>query len=131
MEKKVAVLLIDPQNDFHEGGSLAVGGSSEDAERIAEMIKGRYLLRKTIYPHDLPNFTILLLGNSASIDSIFVTLDSHQRTHIAHSIFWCNAEGKRPDPFTIISADSVKEKTWKPVNQDLQVKKCQYSGEFV
>mmetsp|Transcript_16087 Transcript_16087/g.61361 ORF Transcript_16087/g.61361 Transcript_16087/m.61361 type:complete len:107 (-) Transcript_16087:256-576(-) len=75
-----ALLLIDPQVDFHEGGSLAVPGAIEDAQRIAGVIEA--------------------LG--ASIDAIYVTLDTHQRTHIAHGLFWEDAEGEHPAPFSII-----------------------------
>jgi nicotinamidase-related amidase len=36
---KVILLIIDPQNDFHEGGSLEVPNSKQDSERITKMIK--------------------------------------------------------------------------------------------
>ena len=32
------LLIIDPQNDFHAGGSLAVPGADEDALRLAAWI---------------------------------------------------------------------------------------------
>jgi nicotinamidase-related amidase len=35
---KTILLLIDPQNDFHEGGALGISGANEDAKRIAKMI---------------------------------------------------------------------------------------------
>lgn len=50
-----ALLIVDPQMDFHEGGSLAVPGAAADAERIARMIA----------------------DNSRMIDEIVVTMDSH------------------------------------------------------
>ena len=34
--KNRTLLIIDPQNDFHGGGSLQVPGADEDAQRIAE-----------------------------------------------------------------------------------------------
>ena len=34
-----ALFIIDPQNDFHEGGSLAVAGATDDSKRIAELIE--------------------------------------------------------------------------------------------
>lgn len=50
-----ALLIVDPQRDFHEGGSLAVPGAIEDAGRIAELIT----------------------SHAESIDELIVTLDSH------------------------------------------------------
>lgn len=50
-----ALLIVDPQVDFHEGGALAVQGASDDAERIA----------------------LLVTDQSKHIDEIVVTLDSH------------------------------------------------------
>jgi nicotinamidase-related amidase len=51
----IVLLLIDPQIDFHEGGSLAVPGATADSERIAQMIS----------------------EHGEEIDEIYVTLDSH------------------------------------------------------
>lgn len=50
-----ALLVVDPQVDFHEGGSLAVPGASEDSERIARLIR----------------------DNAEDIDELVVTMDSH------------------------------------------------------
>ena len=50
-----ALLIVDPQRDFHEGGSLAVPGAIEDAGRIAQLIT----------------------SHAESIDELIVTLDSH------------------------------------------------------
>lgn len=50
-----ALLIVDPQRDFHEGGSLAVPGATEDAGRIAQLIT----------------------SHAESIDELIVTLDSH------------------------------------------------------
>lgn len=50
-----ALLIVDPQNDFHEGGSLAVPGANEDAERIAKLIT----------------------DHAQTLDELIVTLDSH------------------------------------------------------
>jgi cephalosporin hydroxylase len=59
----VVLLIIDPQVDFHEGGSLAVAGATADAKRIAFMIT----------------------QHANNIGQVFVTLDSHHRNHIAHA----------------------------------------------
>ena len=52
---KIILLIIDPQIDFHPGGSLAVAGANEDSERIATFIA----------------------SNQQIISEIYVTLDSH------------------------------------------------------
>ena len=36
---KVVLLIIDPQVDFHEGGSLAVTGAAADSERVVALIE--------------------------------------------------------------------------------------------
>ena len=54
-KSKNILLIIDPQVDFHPGGSLAVQGANEDSARIASLIS----------------------ENIQDIDEIYVTLDSH------------------------------------------------------
>jgi nicotinamidase/pyrazinamidase len=87
----VALLLVDPQIDFHEGGSLAVTGALDDAKRAAQLIRSKM--------HE--------------ITEIIITLDSHHRTHIAHGVSWINAAGEHPSPFTLISAEDAEKEVWK------------------
>ena len=71
---KKILLIIDPQNDFHENsllidgevknGSLAVGHSVEDAEKIVKLI------------------------NNGKFDEIHVSLDTHTYEHIGHPGFY-------------------------------------------
>ena len=113
------LLLIDVQNDFHPGGSLAIPTAHEDAARIAALIR----------------------QNARNIHRIVATLDSHPKLHIAHPCFWWSGDEKEkeeeegqqqqqqqqrqpqprrhPDPFTILSADDVRKGIWKP-RSDLQ-----------
>ena len=79
-ESKNVLFIIDPQNDFHVGGTLGVPGAHEDSARIADFIR----------------------SNTDAIDGIYVSLDSHHRLHIAHGVFWKNTEGEHPPPFTLI-----------------------------
>lgn len=91
MNQKVTVLIIDPQNDFHEGGSLAVPGALNDCERYSTMIE----------------------THLDQIGEIIVTLDSHNREHIAHAMSWNSKEdlsGEEPQPFTLITAEDVNTK---------------------
>ena len=68
VKPRIALFIVDPQVDFHSTGTCPVTGADEDAEIISEFI----------------------LQNMRKIEEIYVTLDSHHRMHIAHSIFWEN-----------------------------------------
>lgn len=100
-----AVLIIDPQNDFHEGGSLAVAGAKADSARTAQMISDH-------------------LGD---INQISVTLDSHLKLHIANPFFWKNKEGQHPPPFTPITEKDINEGIWVPSRTEL----LQHALEYV
>ena len=77
----IQLLVIDPQKDFCDPtGALYVKGAEKDMERLAAMVD----------------------KNGDKIDDIRVTLDSHQKIHIAHPICWQDAKGNHPAPFTII-----------------------------
>lgn len=88
-----ALLIIDAQFDFcHPDGALFVPGADADIERIANLIR-RF---------------------AARIDHIVVTLDTHHILDIAHPLFWLDAVGHHPAPFTHISAAEVKAGQWIP-----------------
>ena len=87
------LLLIDVQKDFHSGGSLAIPGADEDAERIVQFIT----------------------TNSNRLHRILCTFDSHYKLHIAHPCFWIHhATKEHPKPFTIISSQDVQNGVWIP-----------------
>jgi nicotinamidase-related amidase len=88
---EVTLLIIDPQNDFHPGGTLAIPTADSDAERVAAFIR----------------------KHARQIDRVVITLDSHQRIHIAHGIFWVNDAGEHPPAFTLISSDDIARGTWR------------------
>lgn len=62
-------------------GSLAIPTVNDDAKRIADFI----------------------IEHADEISQLIFTLDSHQRYHIAHGIFWMDANGYSPTPFTLIT----------------------------
>lgn len=88
------LLLVDVQNSFHPGGSLAIPAADEDAVRIAALIR----------------------SSISSIDRIVATMDSHHKLHIAHPSFWVSGDdmGKHPDPFSLISTVDIISGKWKP-----------------
>ncbi|CAI5730185.1 unnamed protein product [Hyaloperonospora brassicae] len=94
----LCLLVIDQQVDFHPGGSLAIPTANEDAARIAAFIR----------------------QHTAKLKQLVLTLDSHQRYHIAHANFWENAEGRWPDPFSCITAEDVATGVWRPRDPSLK-----------
>lgn len=103
---KAILLLIDPQYDFcNPNGNLYVQGAEKDMERLAKMIT----------------------DNINLIEAIHVTLDSHQTVHIAHPVWWVNSKAENPAPFTVITADDVRNGTWRAAKPDLQ----QWSLDYV
>jgi len=104
MKKKVAILIIDVQNDFCDPkGSLFVPGAVEDSERLSHWI----------------NY------NKEDIDYIGVTIDSHQVMDIAHKWYWVDEEGNHPSPYTVITVDDVKNSVWRCVKQKKAIKYLQ------
>lgn len=89
---RVDLLIIDPQVDFCEpSGALYVPGAKDDCTRLAAMIR----------------------RISPKINDIHVTLDTHHQYDIAHPMFWIDSAGKHPGPFTIISADDIRQGKWR------------------
>ncbi len=87
---KRTLLVIDGQNDFCDPkGRLYVQNAENDMARLATFIT----------------------KNGEQLDDIRVTLDSHQRLHVAHPICWIDSQGNHPGPFTLISLADVQGKT--------------------
>lgn len=103
---KTHLLVIDPQNDFHdqEGASLAVPGSLEDAKRLAKVMNRK----------------------QKAFDDIHITLDTHQLLDVAHGIMWVDSQGRHPEPFTIITADDVRQGKWRAFNPAYQQRLATY-----
>jgi len=90
--KRVDLIVIDGQNDFLDPkGALYVQDADKEAEKLAAMIDR--------------------LGNK--IYKIHATLDSHYPVDIAHPVMWIDSHGNNPDPFTIITADDVRNGKWR------------------
>lgn len=96
------LLLVDIQNDFHPGGSLAIPTANEDSHRVAQLIQ----------------------QHSAQITRVVATMDSHVKLHIAHPGFWVDGNddttGRHPDPFTVIESKDIVAGKWKP-RDDLKI----------
>ncbi len=105
------LLIIDPQRDFCDGpsaGSLPVPGAHADMVRLAALVDR--------------------LG--PRIESIQVTLDSHQFYHIANPIWWTDASGASPAPFTVISVACVETGRWRARHPQAQPHALAYVREL-
>lgn len=98
-QQTIHLVTIDPQFDFcNPAGALFVPGADQDMVRLSKFVR---------------RATPLLAD-------IHVTLDSHQRLHIAHPEFTVNAMGAHPDPFTIITHEDGKSGKYRAANPALQ-----------
>lgn len=94
---KIALVLIDIQNTFCiPGFELFVGGRSgtgavEDNIRLVQFI----------------------YRNLGAITHISLTLDTHQATQIFHPVFLTDENGEHPTPYTLVTAEDIKEGRWK------------------
>lgn len=101
---RTALLLIDAQVDFiHTDGALSVPGAVDDTRRTIEW----------------------LFKHVGEVTTIIASLDSHTPIQIFSPSWWVNAEGKHPDPFTIITSDEVQSGKWQALYQEA------WSNEYV
>jgi nicotinamidase/pyrazinamidase len=94
------LLIIDPQEDFCNPatGALYVAGAEADIVRIAALI------------------------SRTELSGIYVTLDTHHLIDIAHPLWWRDASGNPPPPFTII--EDVEH--WQAANPAHQERSAAY-----
>jgi nicotinamidase/pyrazinamidase len=102
VRRNIQLLVIDPQNDFCDlpeshrpvdpltgtraAPALPVSGAHADLQRLAALVHGT-------------------LGCWSAIS---ITLDSHNRLHIAHPTFWARGDGGTVPTFTTITARQVR-----------------------
>lgn len=100
-QNKIALLVIDAQNDFSENreqrGSLYVAGAVDDFKRASQFI----------------------VNNLADISEVFATYDTHSEKQIFHPDWWIYGTGKKAgqqlDPFTTITSKEISEGIYKPI----------------
>lgn len=91
---RIALLLVDMQVDFvHEDGALSVPGAVDDTRRIIEWM----------YKH------------VDQLTTIIASLDSHIPLQIFSPAWWIDTNGKHPQPYTVITAESVHAGDWSPL----------------
>lgn len=88
---KTALLIIDPQNDFvSPHGALSVAGAVEDAQRLAHFMEKM----------------------RSQIDTLCLSLDRHHRVDISHPLWFRDAHGTPPAPFTVIRSEDLRAQRW-------------------
>jgi nicotinamidase-related amidase len=93
---RVCLVVVDVQNTFCTPGfELFVAGRSgtgavDDSRRLCEF----------------------LYRNLDRITQVVPTLDTHQAMQIFHATWLVDGEGRRPDPYTLVSADEVEAGRW-------------------
>jgi nicotinamidase-related amidase len=96
---RICLVAVDIQNTFCTPGfELFVPGAVEDSRRLCEFV----------------------YRNLGAITEIVPTLDTHQAIQIFHAAFLVDADGIRPAPYTLISAEDVESGRWR-IDPDLGV----------
>jgi nicotinamidase-related amidase len=90
-------LVIDPQQDFMEGGALGVTGSHGDVERITHFI----------------------YDNAEGLTTVMCSLDTHQVFHVFHRSMWRNANGEMPNEYETITYEDILNGKWHAVWGDI------------
>lgn len=90
-DPRVALLLVDLQNTFCTPGfELFVPGAPDDNRRLCEFV----------------------YRNLGAITKIFPTLDTHRAMQVFHAAWLVDASGGHPAPYTIVSAEDIREGRW-------------------
>ena len=94
---RIALVVVDVQNTFCTPGfELFVAGRSgtgalDDSRRLCEFV----------------------YRNLGSLTQIVPTLDTHQALQIFHRALLVDAEGRHPEPFTLVTAEDVEAGRWR------------------
>jgi nicotinamidase/pyrazinamidase len=106
-EEKIHLFIIDPQIDFcdPDTGSLYVPNAEKDMQNIANMIDSPF---------------------GEKINQIHISLDLHHRISIFHPLMWIDKNRKPPNPFTIITANDIREGIWTPIYPNLKQRFIDY-----
>ncbi|MBI3898143.1 MAG: hypothetical protein HY308_07585 [Gammaproteobacteria bacterium] len=111
--KKLQLLVIDPQNDFCDipdtvlpvDAKSVAAGKAQPVARPALPVTGAH--------SDMTRLATFIDRVGDKLDQIHVTLDSHNPIDIAHPTWWSDAAGNAPAPFTVITADDVRNDKWR------------------
>jgi len=102
------LLLIDPQNDFCDLPELERPEGMEPALPVP----GAW--------QDMRRLALVLDSAGERIDGITVTLDSHPLVGIERPLLWETDDGQPVEPFTVISAEDLRQGRFRPAVAALQ-----------
>ena len=108
MSRQIQLLIIDPQNDFCD---------LPEAYRPADPLTGQRVsptLPVAGAHADMQRLAAFMRETAARWSDISITLDSHNRVHIAHPTFWHRGDGSAVSPFTAIKAAQVRAGEFQP-----------------
>ena len=94
---RIALVVVDMQNTFCSPGfELFVAGRSgtgalDDSRRLCEFV----------------------YRNTDALTQIVATLDTHRALQIFHRVLLVDAEGRHPEPFTLVTAAEVESGRWR------------------
>jgi nicotinamidase/pyrazinamidase len=108
MQRKIQLLVIDPQNDFCDVPEAHRPVDAVSGQRVAPAlpVAGAHA--------DMQRVAALIREAGSAFTDIAVTLDSHHRLDIAHPTFWKKADGAAVGPFTPITAAQVRAGEFQP-----------------
>lgn len=108
MKRQIQLLIIDPQNDFCDLPENYRPADPLTSQRVAPTlpVAGAHA--------DMQRLASFMHGTSAGWSDITITLDSHNRLHIAHPTFWRKGDGGAVAPFTAIKAAQVRAGEFQP-----------------
>ena len=98
--RRICLLVVDAQNTFCTPGfELFVPGAPDDNRRLCEF----------------------LYHNLGAITQVVPTLDTHHAAQVFHPAWLVDADGRHPEPYTVVSAGDVERGVWRaadPVRQE-------------
>jgi nicotinamidase-related amidase len=106
---RLCLVVVDVQNTFCTPGfELFVPGAPDDNRRLCEFV----------------------YRNLGTITQIVPTLDTHRAMQIFHAAWLVDAEGRHPDPYTLVSAEDVEGGVWRAADPALQEHLLYYVREL-
>jgi nicotinamidase-related amidase len=108
MERRVHLLIIDPQNDFCDLPEAYQPVDPHTGERVAPAlpVAGAH--------QDMTRLAAFIDRGRGWLSDMTVTLDSHHRIDVAHPTFWLRRDGGAVSPFTPITARQVRDGEFRP-----------------
>ncbi|MEO8153620.1 MAG: cysteine hydrolase [Rhizobacter sp.] len=108
MKRQIQLLIIDPQNDFCDLPESYRPADALTSQRVSPT------LPVTGAHADMQRLAAFIREGAAGWSDITITLDSHNRLHIAHPTFWQRGDGSAVSPFTAITAQQVRAGEFQP-----------------